>query len=223
MTNLISPSTLTFLKSLKKNNNKPWFDKNRDKYLAAQQNFEDFVTELLTKMGNIDDDLKELKPRDCIFRIYRDVRFSKDKTPYKLSRSALFAKGGRKSIYAGYYIQIQPGGNSHVGGGLWHPYPADLAKIRQEIDYCLPEFKSILDEKSFKKYYGELEKDEMLINVPKGYDKENPAAEFLKLKNIIASRSFSDEEVLSSGMLNETIKTFKALTPLIQFINRALD
>lgn len=222
---MITPATLSFLKSLKKNNNKVWFDENRDKYLLAKENFEDFITRLLSKMDSFDDDLKELKPKDCIFRIYRDVRFSKDKTPYKLSRSAFFARGGKKSIYAGYYIQIQPGGNSHAGGGLWHPQASDLQKVRQEIDYCLPEFKSILANRSFKTHYGDLEKDEneMLVNVPKGYDKDNPAAEFLKLKNFIASRSFSDEEVLSPQLINEVVRSFKALKPLIQFINRALE
>lgn len=220
---MIKPATLGFLKSLRKNNNKPWFDQNREKYLEAQQNFEEFISILLTKMASVDEDLRDLKTKDCIFRIYRDVRFSKDKTPYKLSRSASFARGGKKSIYAGYYIQIQPGGNSVAGGGIWHPGAEELSKIRQEIDYCLPEFKSITSNRTFKKYYDGLDKEEMLVNVPKGYDKENPAAEFLKLKNIIASRSFSDEEVLSDTFVNEAVKTFKVLKPLIQFINRALD
>lgn len=222
---MIFPSTLLFLKALKKNNNKEWFDKNREKYIIAKNNFEEVISDLLKKMIVFDNDLKELSSKDCIFRINRDIRFSKDKTPYKISRSASFNKGGKKSVNAGYYFHLQPGGNSFVGGGLWMPQSEDLKKLRQEIDYCFPEFKKIIASPVFKKHYNELEKDEkqMLVNVPKGYDKENPAVDFLRMKSFVATKNLSDVEVLSPKLTNEIIQSFKALMPLVKFINRAFE
>ena len=222
---MIPVNTLTFLKALKKNNNKEWFDANREKYQVVKNNFEEFISELLAKMISFDSELKELSAKDCIFRINRDVRFSKDKTPYKVSRSASFNKGGKKSINAGYYFHLQPGGQSFIGGGLWMPQPIELKKLRQEIDYCFPEFKKIVFAPAFKKHYGDLEKDEkqMLVNVPKGYEKENPAVDFLRMKSFVATKDLTDTEVLSEGLINESIEAFKALMPLVKFINRAFE
>jgi uncharacterized protein (TIGR02453 family) len=223
--NLISSNTLVFLKNLKKNNNKEWFEANRQKYNAAKENFEEFIVLLLEKMVSFDNDLKELSPKDCIFRINRDVRFSKDKTPYKVSRSASFNKGGKKSVNAGYYFHLQPGGNSFVGGGLWMPQPVELKKLRQEIDYCFPEFNKIITAPAFKKHYKELERDEkqMLVNVPKGYEKENPAGQYLRMKSFVATKNISDADILSENIINETIESLKALTPLVKFINRSFE
>lgn len=222
---MISSSTITFLKALKKNNNKPWFDKNREKYNAAKYNLEEFVALLLQKMVLFDEDMKELTAKNCTFRINRDIRFSKNKTPYKINLSASFNRGGKKSIYGGYYFHLQPGGNSFVGGGLWMPEPENLKKLRQEIDYCFPEFKKIIGAAAFKKYYGELEKDEkqMLVNIPKGYDKENPAVDYLRMKSYIATKNLSDEEILSPKLADEVIQSFKALMPVVKFINRAFE
>ncbi|HEY5463096.1 MAG TPA: DUF2461 domain-containing protein [Hanamia sp.] len=222
---MISFSTIAFLKELKKNNNKPWFDTNREKYLTAKYNFEEFVSLLLQKMVLFDSDMEELEAKNCTFRINRDIRFSKNKTPYKINLSASFNRGGKKSIYGGYYFHLQPGGNSFVGGGLWMPEPADLKKLRQEIDYCFPEFKKILAAPAFKKHYGELEKDEkqMLVNVPKGYEKDNPAADFLRRKSFVATKNISDSDILSSNLTNEVAQSFKALMPLVKFINRPLE
>jgi uncharacterized protein (TIGR02453 family) len=139
--------------------------------------------------------------------------------------SAYFSKGGKKSIYAGYYFHLQPEGKSFVGGGLWHPDTTELKKLRQEIDYCFPEFKKIISSSSFKKNYGQLERDEnqMLVNVPKGYDKENPAADFLKMKSFVATKNISDDDLLSPKLGNEIIQSFKALMPLVKFINRSFE
>lgn len=222
---MITTSTLSFLKTLKKNNNKEWFDANRKKYDAVKENFESFIQALLDKMVLIDEDLNQLRTKDCIFRINRDIRFSKNKTPYKVNRSAYFSKGGKKSVNAGYYVHIQPGGNSFIGGGLWMPEPNELKKLRQEIDYCFPEFKKIIFSPTFKKQFGALEKEElqMLVNVPKGYDKENPAAEFLKMKSFVATRNFTDEEILDPKFINKVSESFKVLMPLIKFMNRSLE
>jgi uncharacterized protein (TIGR02453 family) len=222
---LIQKSTLDFLKALKKNNNKTWFDQNRERYNSAKNNFDEFVALLLEQMMLFDEDLKELSSKNCTFRINRDIRFSKDKTPYKINLSASFNKGGKKSVDAGYYFHLQPGGNSFVGGGLWMPEAIELKKLRQEIDYCFPEFKKIISASSFKKYYSELEKEEkqMLVNIPKGYEKENPAADFLRMKSFIATKNLSDEEVTSVNLVKETTQAFKALMPLIKFINRSFE
>jgi len=222
---LISTYTLEFLKALKKNNNKIWFDENRQRYVSAKNNFEEFVGSLLQKMCLFDSDLKELSAKNCTFRINRDIRFSKNKTPYKINLSASFDKGGKKSINAGYYFHLQPGGNSFIGGGLWMPESNELKKLRQEIDYCFPEFKKILNAPAFKKNYSELEKDEkqMLVNIPKGYDKENPAADFLRMKSFIATRNLSDEAILSPTLMKEAVASFKVLMPLIKFINRSFE
>jgi uncharacterized protein (TIGR02453 family) len=222
---MIQKSTLDFLKALKKNNNKIWFDQNREKYNTTKDNFDEFVALLLEQMILFDEDLKELSSKNCTFRINRDIRFSKDKTPYKINLSASFNKGGKKSINAGYYFHLQPGGNSFVGGGLWMPEAIELKKLRQEIDYCFPEFKKIINASSFKKHYSELKKDEkqMLVNVPKGYEKENPAADFLRMKSFIATKNLSDEKVTSVNLVKETTQAFKALMPLIKFINRSFE
>ncbi|HLO80078.1 MAG TPA: DUF2461 domain-containing protein, partial [Chitinophagaceae bacterium] len=125
---------LSFLKKLKKNNNKPWFDANRHLYVEAKVEFEDFVSSLITSYGKHDPAIAHLLPKDCIFRINRDVRFSKDKSPYKNNFGASITSGGKKSPFAGYYVHIEPGAG-FVGGGLWQPMPDMLAKVRQEIDY----------------------------------------------------------------------------------------
>ena len=222
---MISPSTISFLKALKKNNNKPWFDKNREKYLDAKQNFEEFVALLLQKMVLFDEDLKDLSVKECSFRINRDIRFSKNKTPYKINFSAYFSRGGKKSIYSGYYFHLQPGGNSFAGGGLWRPEASELKKVRQEIDYCFPEFKKIINAPTFKKNYGELARDEnqMLVKVPKGYEKENPAADFLRMKSFVASKNIPDTGLTQAILSREIIQSFKALMPLVKFLNRAFE
>ena len=222
---MITASTLSFLKSLKKNNNKPWFDANKSKYLEVRNNFEEFVALLLQKMALFDEDLKELEYKNCLFRINRDVRFSKDKTPYKINFSASFNKGGKKSIYAGYYLHLQPGGNSFIGGGLWRPEPEQLKKVRQEIDYCFPEFKKIIEVPAFKKNYGGLEKDQnqMLINIPKGYEKENPAADFLKMKSFVATKNIADVDLTNPKFMNQIVDSYKTLKPLLNFINRSFE
>jgi uncharacterized protein (TIGR02453 family) len=222
---LLQPSTLTFLKNLKKNNNKIWFDQNKEKYLTARDDFEKFVNRLLQKMISFDADMKELEANKCLYRINRDLRFSKNKTPYKINISAYFNKGGRKSINAGYYFHVQPGGNSFAGGGLWMPEATQLKKVRQEIDYCFPEFKKIVNATAFKKNYGELEREkgQVLINIPKGYDKDNPAGEFLKLKSFVASKYIPDKALHEPQLVDEIAGYFKALTPLLKFINRSFE
>ena len=214
-------SVLRFLRKLKKNNNKPWFEANRNGYTEAKQELETFLEGLIASYSKTDDAISRLTPKDCMFRINRDVRFSKDKSPYKTNFGAYINPGGKKSTLGGYYLHIEPGA-SFVGGGLWMPMPAELAKIRQEIDYNLPEFTAILSSASFKKQYGSLSTDEeySLKRIPKGYENDNAAAEYLKLKSFIATRKLSDEEVSSTSLKKSCIAAFTALRPLLDFINR---
>ena len=222
---MLQSTTIGFLSLLKKNNNKPWFDQNRDKYISAKNNFEEFVKKIISLTSSFDDDIKLLEVKNCTFRINRDIRFSKDKTPYKSNMGAYFSRGGKKSVFAGYYFHLEPGGKSFAGGGLWMPTPQDLQKVRQEVDYCFPEFKNILNSSSFKKHYPGLEmnKKEMLINVPKGYDKNNPAGDFLKLKSFVATKEISDSHLNLLSFTKEVSLAFKALMPLVKFMNRALE
>lgn len=216
-------STVQFLKSLAKNNNKPWFDANRPVYEAAKKNFESFIQDLITAFGKKDPSIASLLAKECMFRINRDVRFSKNKAPYKTNFGASINRGGKKSIFAGYYFHFEPG-NSFVGGGIWMPMPADVQKIRQEIDYCFDEFKKIITSKKFTSVYKTLAQDKefRLANVPRGYAKENPAADYLKYKSWIAMKTLTDTELTSKDLVKKTVEAFVSLQPLIEFLNRAI-
>lgn len=221
---MLEPQTLRFLAQLKKNNNKPWFDEHRSQYEAARIDFLNFMQLLIDGVAKSDPSVAGMKSSDCIFRINRDIRFSKDKTPYKANFGAIIKPGGRKSNFPGYYFHAEPG-RSFVGGGLWMPDPADLKKIRQEIDYNWEEFQSILGAKPFKKIYGDLHRgaDISLSKVPKDYEKDNPAAEYLKLKCVIAETGIEDEELTKSSLHKKALTAFEALQPLLWFMNRALE
>ena len=220
---MLQPATLQFLKNLKKNNNKPWFDTHRGAYDAAKADFSQFVQAIIDKHGKKDTTIKELKAKDCMFRINRDVRFAKDKSPYKNNMGASINRGGRKSVFAGYYFHCEPG-DAFAGGGLWIPTPPDLKKVRQEIDYCFDEFKKIIGSKKFKAIYGDLNRDAdiSLSKPPQGFDKESPAADYLKLKSFIALKKITDKDLTSKNLLQITTEAFQTLQPLIYFLNRSL-
>jgi uncharacterized protein (TIGR02453 family) len=220
---MLQQSTLKFLKDLKKNNNKPWFDASRSKYESAKKDFDSFIQEVIEKLAKSDDTISGLKAKDCMFRINRDVRFAKDKSPYKTNFGAFINKAGKKSNLAGYYFHLEPGA-SFVGGGLWMPLPKELAQVRQEIDYCFTEFKKITSMAAFKKAYVEIHQGEdyKLKRVPKGYEAENPAAEFLKLKSFTAMKGVSDKELTDPDLIKKSVAALEALQPLIEFINRAI-
>jgi uncharacterized protein (TIGR02453 family) len=221
---MIETTTIKFLKDLKKNNNKPWFDANRKKYEAAKENFVEFIQTLIDKYSLKDASIKEQEAKKCIFRINRDIRFSKDKSPYKSNFGASINKGGKKSMFAGYYFHFEPGG-SFVGGGIWQPMPPEMKKIRQEIDYCYDEFKKIVGGKKFKSVYGDLYKgdDLSLSRVPQGFEADNPAAEYLKLKSWIAMREIKDTELSSKELMKKSLEAFETLMPLIRFVNRTME
>ena len=150
---MIQPSTFKFLSAIKRNNNREWFEANKDKYLAAYEDFTQTIEELIEKSSVFDSRVANLDPRKCLFRIYRDVRFSKDKTPYKSHFGAFISPGGKNTGAPGYYIHLTPGG-CFLGGGLYQPAPEILQKIREAIASNPKEITSIIQQKEFKKTFG---------------------------------------------------------------------
>ncbi len=221
---MLQPSTLKFLKDLKKNNNKPWFEKNRKVFESAKEDFAGFIQQVIGQFGKKDRSIAGLKAKDTTFRINRDVRFSKDKSPYKDNMGAYMSRGGKKSVFAGYYFHCQPG-RCFMGGGLWMPMPPELNKVRQEIDYNFAAFKKIIGSKQFKTIYGDLSRDAeyTLTRLPKGYETDNPAAEYLKLKSFVALAPLKETDITSKDLLKKTVATFSALQPMIEFLNEAVQ
>jgi len=221
---MLQPSTLKFLKDLKKNNNKPWFDAHRNQYDEAKKDFEKFIQSLIDKHSRSDADIKELTAKNCLFRINRDIRFSKDKSPYKTNFGASINRGGKKSAFGGYYFHCEPG-QAFVGGGIWQPMPDVIKKIRQEIDYNWDEFRKIITSKKFKSAYGDLYQGEdmKLSKVPQGFEKDSPAAEYLKFRSWIATQPLKDADLTSQNLLKKAQSAFEALQPLVKFLNRTFD
>jgi len=220
---MLKSATLKFLKDLKKNNNKPWFEAHRKEYEAGKSDFAAFIQTVIDKHSKNDTTIKSIVAKDCMFRINRDVRFSKDKSPYKTNMGAYINRGGKKSVFAGYYFHCEPG-QSFVGGGLWMPMPPELNKVRQEIDYNLDAFKKIITSKKFKAVYKDLshDKEYVLSRVPKGYEPTNPAAEYLKMKSFVSMTSLKDSDLTSKDLVKKTTTAFEALQPLLDFINESL-
>lgn len=221
---MLEPQTLKFLTQLKKNNNKPWFDSHRAQYEAARIDFANVFELVIDALQKTDTTITGLTSRDCIFRINRDIRFSKDKTPYKSHFGASIKRGGRKSPFAGYYFHVEPG-QSFVGGGLWQPEAPSLKAVRQEIDYNWDEFQSILKEKKFKATFKDIYKgnDVSLSVMPKGYPKDHEAIGYLKLKSFIAETKIADDELTKGSLHKKIVAAFEALQPLLNFINRTIE
>jgi uncharacterized protein (TIGR02453 family) len=215
-------NTLDFLKKLARNNNREWFEKNKSRYLEIKDDFEVFVTDVLQEMITFDESLAGLNPKKLTFRIYRDVRFSKDKTPYKTNVSAGISTAGKGMGVPGYYFQIQPGNNSMVAVGMYQPSPENLAKIRQEIDYNGEQLVKILGGKKFKKTFVDLWKEDTLKTMPKGYSSEHPNSELLKLKSFMVLRSFKDTEVTSKKFQEDLLDTMKTGKSLNDFLTEGL-
>ena len=219
---MIQAATLKFLKNLKKNNNRPWFQEHRKQYENVKADFLLLVEKLITGIAAFDKPIGNLEAKNCLFRINRDVRFSKNKDPYKSNLAAYFNKDGKKGIGAGYYLHVEPG-RSFVAGGIWMPEPAVLAGIRQEIDYNFTDWKKLIDQKKFRKYFPEAVKgEEALKRPPKGYDENNPAIEFLKMKSFIVSKPYADSDLVNTDFIKEVTKTFNVMKPFINFLNTSL-
>ena len=196
-------------------------DANRKDYETAKQNYEDFVSEVLQGFSSFEPTFVELTAKQCTFRINRDIRFSQNKTPYKSNFGAAFSRGGKKSAYADYYFQLEPGA-SFVAGGLWMP-PADRLKgVRQEIDYDLPAFKKIMEEKNFKNTFPSME-GEQLKTAPQGYSVENPAIDYLRFKSFTVVHPVKDKDVTQKDFSKQLLEMFKAMKPFLDFLNRSVE
>jgi uncharacterized protein (TIGR02453 family) len=219
---MIQKETISFLKNLSVNNNKEWFDKNRTQYDYAKNAHIEFINQLIASIAKFDNSVKHLTAKECLFRINRDVRFSKNKNPYKNNFGASISPGGKKSNTAGYYLHIQPN-ESFIAGGMWQPPTPQLNAIRQEIDYNSVEFKKIIGNKNFIKQFGTLSQEDKLKTVPKGYDKSHPEIELLKHKSYIVFHNYTDKEVLSKDFLKICSLACKDMFALNTFLRKACD
>ncbi len=215
----IAPMTLTYLRKLAKNNNRPWFNTHKETFLKVEEDMIQFAEALMSEMGK-HDHLVEMSGKQSIFRIYRDVRFSKDKSPYKDHRSGMMKRDTAK-LRGGYYYHIQPGGKSFLGGGFWKPNPADLKRIRQEIAFDDKPLRKIINSKKFKDMFGQLEGDKVKT-APKGFDKDHPAIDLLRYKSMTIGRKFTDKEVTDESFLKEAVKTFRAMRPFFDYMSEVL-
>ncbi len=213
---------LNFLQKLAKNNDRVWFEKNKAMYLQSKEYFEVFVAKLLEELIPFNPEFATLNPKKLPFRIYRDVRFSKDKSPYKINMSAGFSPNGKLVQEPGYYIQLQPG-NCFIAGGIYMPDAEMLGKIRQEIDYNGAVLEKIIADKKFRKWFGELESEDKLKTMPKGYAKDNPRIELLKNKSFIVSHTFTDAQVKDKKIINQLVEACKVMKPLNMFLKEAIS
>ena len=209
-----SKTTLKFLKDIKLNNNREWFAMNKPRYQEAHEEMKAFSETLLNKMSH-HDEIENIRP----YRIYRDVRFSKNKLPYK-NNLGCGMKRATKWKRGGYYFNIEPG-NNFVGGGFWGPNPADLKRIRQEIAADHKPLQKIINSAAFKKTFGVLE-GEQVKTAPKGYPKDHQAIELLRYKQFLLRHQFSDEQVTTAGFVNELSKAFKAMRPFLNYMSEVL-
>jgi uncharacterized protein (TIGR02453 family) len=217
---MLHKSTIDFLKKLKRNNNREWFAKNKKLYEDAKYDFEVFVFELIQKIADFDESISGTQPKDCIFRIYKDVRFSKDKTPYKTNMGAFICIGGRKTSHAGYYVHISAS-EFFLGSGLYMPPPEQLLAVRNKIASEYKTFNKLISTPEFKKNFKELWQGDKLKTTPKGFEKDHPAAELLKLKSFIADHSYKEDKALSKGFIDYCAKMFKSTKALNDFLNAA--
>lgn len=216
----INPSTLQFLKELAQNNNREWFAENRERYITANTNVAAFVENLIDGISIFDEEILKLDAKKTLFRIYRDTRFSLDKTPYKTNFGAgLGFKRGNGS--AGYYLHIEPG-KSFLAGGLYQPERDDLREVRKEISMNKTEFTEILENDEFRNHFRGLSVESKLTRVPNGFEKDDPMAEYLKLKSFNVSHPVSDDALLSENAAQEFANIYKSMKPLNDFLNQPL-
>lgn len=211
---------MDFLSDLKMHNEREWFMKNRKRYDDAKSNFETFVQAVIESLSEYDPILKGLEAKSCTYRINRDIRFSNDKTIYKTHLGAFIVKGGKKNgdRFAGYYFHVEPGGNSMIAGGAYIPPMPWLTAIRKKIDEQGSDLLKIIENKEFTGYFGKLE-GETLKSAPKGYSRDHPYIEFLKLKSYLVTKMISDREVVSRDCFDLVIMASRAMKPLNDFLN----
>lgn len=220
---MIEASTLNFLKKLSENNNREWFNTHKPEYEAARENVLQFTGELIVGISKIDPTVPaDLNPKDCVMRIYRDIRFSKDKTPFKTNFGIAISSNGKNFKGPGYYVHIQPG-NTFIAGGSWFPETEVLKAIRQEIDYNGSEFREILANPSFKKVFGDLDREGALKTTPKGYAADHEDIEYLKLKSFTVTCKVPDKDLTQKQATEIISLNFEKLFPLMSFLRNAIS
>lgn len=210
----IPSSVFDFLNELRENNNRPWFNENKGRYQAANEQIKAFGNELLNQMSHIDN-IEAIK----LFRIYRDVRFSKNKSPYKVSFSGSL-KRATKWLRGGYYFHIEPGA-SVVAGGFWNPNSPDLKRIREDIAADDKPLREIINDATFKATFGSLY-GEGVKTAPKGYSKDHPAIDLIRMKQFLVKRDFTDEQVLGPNFMKEIVRTFQNMHPFFTYMSEVL-
>ncbi|MDH5368016.1 MAG: DUF2461 domain-containing protein [Cyclobacteriaceae bacterium] len=213
---------LSFLKKIKENNNREWMEANKKVYHEARDEFIIITKHLIEGISQFDEGLQGLDAKKSIFRLNRDIRFSKNKDPYKTNFGAFMMEGGKKTGNAGYYLHLQPENESFIAGGVYMPESGKLAKIRQEVDYNGSELKKITEQKDFKNLFGEIQGDK-LKRAPKGYPLDHPNLELLKLKSFLVLHKVDDNTVLKKDFVNYIINVFKAMSPFNEYLNVAIS
>lgn len=222
---MIKQTSLDFLSNLKHNNSKDWFEQNRDLYVHYKTDILELTENLLAGLSQFDQSISQanLDPKKCLTRVNRDLRFSKDKTPYKNYVLIVFNKNGFHGNTAGYYIQIEPGAN-FLGGGIWQTTPELLKKIRQEIDYSFNDINKIITLPKFQKTFPSgIQGVGKLKKTPDGYDETNPANELLKMKGYCTEEIVSDKTLISKDCVATILDSFKTSKPLIDYLNKVIE
>ncbi len=218
---MMNSQVILFLEQLRANNNRVWFGAHKESYEEAKATVESFTGNIIGGIAAFDPTVRFVAAKDCLFRIFRDVRFSKNKEPYKTNMGAWITASGRKSPGPGYYIHIEPG-SSFLAAGVYMPMPDQLKKIRQEIYYNIAEFKSILKSKTAKRYFDGISEMDMQKLPPRDFPKDFPDINLLKHKHYTVSHPIKDEEIRSREFQSKVLEVFKAMHPLNEFLRRAL-
>jgi uncharacterized protein (TIGR02453 family) len=221
---MLTKESLQFLDDLKANNNRDWFQDNKKRYEIFKKDYHQLVSDFLDAMKPLDPSLALLQVKDCTFRINRDIRFSKDKSPYKAHLGVWLSSGAKGANRSGYYVHIEKGA-SFIAGGFYSPDSEELKKVRKEIAFFYDDLEEILKEKNFKKEFGSLDINEnnSLKSMPRGYEKDHPAIEFLKLKSFTVSQKYDISEVTKKDFVAKMSQKLITLKPFNEFINRALE
>jgi len=220
---MILPSTFDFLKGVAENNDRDWFKLHKKEYEDSLKNILEFTSQIIKALSKIDPVIPDtLEAKNCVMRIYRDVRFSKDKAPYKTNFGIAISANGKNFNGPGYYIHVQPS-TCFIAGGSWFPEAEQLKAIRQEIDYNSSDWHEIIDSKDFKSAFGDLHVEGKLQSSPKGYAPNHPDIEYLKLKSFTAGAKLSDSDLISSDSAKIVSGLFEKLYPFIVFLRNAIS
>lgn len=221
---MITKEALQFLADLIANNNTEWMHENKKRYESYKKDYHNFITSVLTEMKPLDKSLEPLEVKNCTFRINRDIRFSKDKSPYKTNMGIWMSQNKNRKNSPGYYIHYEKG-NSFIAGGVWCPEPNELKLIRKEIEFFHDDLEAIVSNKNFKKEFNELDKSEnnVLKKAPKDFDPNHPAIEFLKLKSFTASSKIDDKLFTDKDFSKIIAQKLITLKPMNDFLSRALE